>query len=172
MAPAWASSHVDYWVKHPDEGSSFEKVARYVRRVPSRALLPMMQLMRYDGLICRRDDHAIAHLFFQRHGTALHMFSIWVAPELQGRGLGSKLVVAFLEWSRARSDISSVRLGAGGDQRVKSIVEKLSRNATDLGITVDEQSFVRFADRANRSSELAVGSTREVRLPRVVSGNN
>ena len=44
---------------------------------------------------------AIVSCFVADDPTTVHLVAMWVAPERRGRGLGSRLVNAIVEWARA-----------------------------------------------------------------------
>ena len=111
-------NHVAHWIKHPDKGSVFARRTRFIRWLPKAALFKLLRLGRYDGLIFFQPGEVIAHVFFQRHGKDLHMFSVAVAQKHRGLGYAERALRCFIEHARAIPGIARVRLGAKGHDAV------------------------------------------------------
>ena len=154
--PNWVSTHVLHWIRNPDPGSDFERATKLVRWLPGPALIGLMRQLGYDGLLLERSGIACAHLFFQQRADAWHMFSLWVAAELRGRGLASQLVGNFIEAARAQPTINKIRLGAGGDSAVRAIFDSFAAKKDQLGLLPAERFFMSFTDRSVRASQVEV----------------
>ncbi|MDO8627343.1 MAG: GNAT family N-acetyltransferase, partial [Candidatus Diapherotrites archaeon] len=99
---------------------------------------------RRNGLVFERDGKVIAHVIFQRHGNALHMFSLWVKKEIRGQGAGTQALEQFLEYARNKKGIKRVRLGGGGDDSVIKIWKDFSRRADNLKVKPKEGYWLEF----------------------------
>lgn len=136
--------HVAHWIKNPDKGSVFARKTRLLRWLPRTALFKLLQIGRYDGLIFFQPGEVIAHVFFQRHGSDLHMFSVAVAPAHRGNGYAEQALRCFIEHARARPGISRVRLGAKGHDAVERICTKIENTPDEYRLGVDPNRFYRL----------------------------
>ena len=143
-------------VKQPDPGSVFEKKNKLLRLLPESVLLSAMQARGYGGLLFTQvspgesEGKICAHTFFQRHGDSLHLFSVLLAPDLRGQGIGYEVTRNFIEYARTRSDISQVRISGGGHTRTRTIFEQLCNGAKELGLDNVGNYFLKFTDRTPR----------------------
>lgn len=135
------------WIRNPDPNGSFSKVSRWVSWVPDKALLGLMRGLKYDGLVFSEPGQIVAHSFYQRHGDALHMFSVAVSNGFEGRGCAEKALLAFLEHGRSVDGITKVRLGAGGHPATARICEKFAARAEELGVIPGENGWFAYADK-------------------------
>jgi GNAT superfamily N-acetyltransferase len=152
--PEWARTHILYWIRNPDKGSAFEKATKYIRNLPAPVLIAGMRILGYDALLIPSNGSVCAHLAFQLHGKELHMFSVWVAPELRFKNIATQLVHRFVEDARARSDIERVRISAGNGEGTKAIVRRVARVAESYGVEIDDNFFVKFTDRNPRPAPI------------------
>src|SRR5262245_61301125 len=74
---AAALQHIVWWSRHPDAGSAFERATEDVPDSSDASRVANLHALGYDGLLYRQHGKIIGHVFFQRHGSALHGFSCW-----------------------------------------------------------------------------------------------
>lgn len=80
-------------------------------------------------------------MFFQRHGSDLHMFSVSVAEKYQGRGYAARALSRFIDHARTIPGVNRVRLGAKGHRAVEHICEKIEASPEVYGLRVCGNRF-------------------------------
>ncbi|HVU79806.1 MAG TPA: GNAT family N-acetyltransferase [Candidatus Paceibacterota bacterium] len=116
------------WIHRPNRGSAFERATRYVRWLPEGLLLRMFIRRGYDGFLAMEDGAIIGHVFFQRHGDTLHLFSIETKEDRRRQGIGSSLLESFLRFAWDRG-FRHVRLGAGKDPNMEGLWQNFRKKA-------------------------------------------
>ncbi len=143
-------------LKRPDPGTAFDKQTRYVRWLPDNALLSLMEKKGYGGLLFfqtspgESEGKVCAHAFFQKHQDALHLFSLNLAPDLRGQGIGYEVTSNFIEYARSLSEISQVRISAGGHSGTRQIHAQICNADKELGLESTGNYFLKFLDREPR----------------------
>jgi ribosomal protein S18 acetylase RimI-like enzyme len=72
----------------------------------------LLFLFGYDGMFAVKDGKVIAHVFYQQHGDAYHVFSVWVHENWRMKGVAQTLLQEFICYCGNQTVISTVRLGA------------------------------------------------------------
>ena len=134
--------YVIHWIRNPDPGSTFDKLSKYIRLLPDKLLLKMMMKLNYDGLLFSESSEIISHVFFQRHGDALHMFSISVTDKYQKLGFAEKSLCQFVKHAQSLPGINRVRLGGGGHAAIARICDKFKKKQDEMGIVVGEKGWI------------------------------
>lgn len=151
-------NYVIHWIRHPDHGSTFERKTRWFRwcvlpLLPQRFVLWYMLRQHYNGLLFEHTHVGgiVVHVFFQRRGDALHMFSVSTNPEYRGRRYALQALVYFITYAYGIGGITRVRLGAGGHEAVVAIVDKLGRKLIDLpfAVRVTPDGWVHFTSKCS-----------------------
>lgn len=124
--------YVLYWARHPQPGSIFAKLTRFLRWLPDSAYLFTLRKLRYGGHILFLKGRPIGHIFYQQHGSEIHMFSIEVEHIWRTMGYGNRLMRSFLLEMGERDDIDILRISAGGDERVVHMWRKTLAGGYDL----------------------------------------
>ncbi|SRR3989344_3736661 len=135
-------NYVVKWIKNPDSGSSFERKTRFIRWLPGGLLTRAMLLLKYDGLLFKRDGEIVSHVFFQRHGDSLHAFSFAVGEKHRHLGLFKQTVADLINHAKVVGGITRVRLGAGGHDAVAKMHARLRDHEKDLAIRVGKEGWV------------------------------
>lgn len=136
-----------HWVRNPDPGSNFERNTRLLRRLPAWAIMLLLRLFQYNGIIFLHQDaeKILGHVFFQkRHASSgepeLHLFSLFVNEAKRGQGYGPELLKEFLTYAWENGHLK-VRVGTDRNEAIKNVrarfFEKLPADigfgATELG---------------------------------------
>jgi ribosomal protein S18 acetylase RimI-like enzyme len=143
-------------IRKPDAGSVFDRKSKLLRLFPDFLLLSVMQARGYGGQLFTQvspgaaEGKVCAHTFFQRHSTSLHLFSVYLAPDLRGQGIGYEVTSNFIEYARTRPEIEQVRISGGGNAGTRLIFEQLCNAADDLGLKSTGNYFLKFTDRSPR----------------------
>src|SRR4051812_40219449 len=106
-------NYVINWVRNPDPRGKFAKRMKWLQWLPDDVILFALRKMRYGGNVLFAEGKPIGHVFFQRHGDDLHMFSIAVVKHLQGLGWAKHQLEVFLNEALADRTVQRVRLSAG-----------------------------------------------------------
>ena len=140
-------SYIVWWIKNPDEGSSFDKKTRYIRWLPGSVLLWLLVQKHYGGFLFMDDrcSQVIGHVFFQRHGDAVHLFSMATRREMRGFGLGTDMIRESLLHVYADTSVNHVRIGAGGHPAVDKIWRKVVEGRLGLPFKVEPDEKVGWA---------------------------
>ncbi len=142
--------YVVRWALHPDRGGAFARRTRWLRRLPRRWLARLLLLLRYDGVVYRREGRILGHVFFQRHGDALHGFSTAVA-EHGGRGQSVVMMLDYVAFASQFQGIARARIGRGQNNVTRRLLERLQKHELELGwrVRVDD-GWIDFAPQQGR----------------------
>lgn len=139
--------YVASWVKNANPKGKFYKKTRFIRRLPGSIILRLLRGLKYDGLLFEKNGKVAVHVFFQRHGNALHMFSVAAEQGFGGKGLATEALEGFLEYARAVPEIKSVRIGAGEHKGVMAIFKKFKQREHELKIIVRDGGWIDFPEK-------------------------
>ncbi len=121
-----AHRHTVHWLRNPDPGSPFEKKMRFLFWLPDMVLIPLLVLLRYNGLLFLHPerDEILGHVFFQKHADGLHLFSAWMVPEQRGTGAAISMIQSFLlhAWESGCRD---VRMGTDRNPAMSRLRERV-----------------------------------------------
>jgi hypothetical protein len=84
----------------------------------------------------------IGHVFFQRHGNELRLFSLSIHEDFRKQGLSILAAEAFLGEARSRPRISKVRFGKGTHDGMKRILKNFGPRQSELGIQILNEGWV------------------------------
>jgi hypothetical protein len=112
----------------------------------------------YDGLLYIADHEVIGHLFFQRHGSELHGFAVWVAEPYREKKLPATFLLPttftldFLAYASQRPDIERARIGAGDSLLTYRLLAPLIPYLPELDWRTTGGGWVDFENRASPNS--------------------
>jgi GNAT superfamily N-acetyltransferase len=136
------SRHAVNLLRTPYSASAFSRKARLVSWLPNASVVRIMRLFGYDGLVLKKGEKIASDIFFQRHGNALHVFSVFTQPEFRGTGITEEAIRQFIHHAKTVKGIARVRIGAGGDKAITRKFEALRKEEKSLGIKVLEKGWV------------------------------
>lgn len=129
------------WTRSPDIGSEFDERTKELRKLPDSELLRILRGMNYD-MFLGYEDRVVGHLAFQRHDDGLHVFSVFTTSECRSKPLVVMgLVSAFLKYLRETKE-KNLRLSAGNNRSMKTLLKILSKCEEELGVKVLEDCWV------------------------------
>ena len=139
--------YVAWWIRHPDPGSRFEKRTRWLRALPDMALISLLRLGRYDGLIYHHGENVVTHIFYVQKGEDVHPFSLAVSDDYQGLGLAKWLFLYFvLEYAPTLQGARRCRVGADGHWLPIFVAEYIKQREGRLNVSIDADNWVTFHD--------------------------
>jgi hypothetical protein len=141
---AAAREYVVGWARHPEVGGTFEAKTRRLRRLSDGPLLRVLTTLRYDGILYARDGAIMGHFFFQRHGDALHGFSVAVGAAFEGRGYSRVMMLDYVADASRSPGIVRARIGCGQNHVARGILERLKEHEERLGWRVQADGWVSF----------------------------
>jgi hypothetical protein len=144
---AAALQHIAWWSRHPDAGSRFERATRDLPDASDASRVATLQAQGYDGLLYFQHDKVIGHVFFQRHGSALHGFSCWADETLRGRIFVRIALMDFVAHASQCPGIVRARVGGGHYPLTTRVLTRLRRIADKLGWRLHDDGWVDFAAR-------------------------
>jgi len=144
---AAALQHVAWWSRHPDRGSRFERAAQDLPDASDASRVAALQALGYDGLLYFRHGKVVGHVFFQRHGSALHGFSCWADEMLRGRIFLRIALMDFLAHASQCPDVVRARVGGGHYPFTTLVLRRLRRIADKLEWRLHDDGWVDFAAR-------------------------
>ena len=144
---AAAFQHVAWWSRHPDAGSAFERAIDGLPDTSDASRVATLRALGYDGLLYRQHNKVIGHVFFQRHGSALHGFSCWADETLRGRVFFRVAVMDFLAHASQCPGIVRARAGGGHYPITTLVLTRLRRVADTLGWRLSDDGWVDFSTR-------------------------
>lgn len=136
--------------EYADKTSRWRNVVKKIPPAAWRVLDPLLFLTlratRRNALVFEKDGKMNAHVIFQRHGNALHMFSVWVNPSSRGEGNGFAALKEFIQYAKHQKGITRVRIGGGNDETVNRLFEKLAKDGQSLGVSPRKGYWLNFVD--------------------------
>lgn len=139
--------YVLWWIRHPAPGGAFEAQTRWLHRLPGSLLVRLLLARRYDGLIYSRGETIIGHVFFQRHGDALHGFSTAVNEDLDGEGYSVVMMLDYVALGAQMPGVSRARVGRGRNNATRRLLARLKKHEDALGWRVSADGWVTFSAR-------------------------
>lgn len=119
------NEYVLHWARNPKPGSKFARFTWMLRLLPDFMYLWALRRLHYGGqLMLDETGSVIGHVFYQRHGDEIHLFSIEVHEEHRERGYANRLMHSFLIEMGHRTHINWLRISAGGDETVIHLWKK------------------------------------------------
>ena len=117
--------HVVRCAKNPDSNSEFDLATKDIRDLPGRLLFAELLDRHYDGFIFCENNEIAGHAFWQsyKNNEELKLFSLFVQPNFQHQGRGTKQIEVFLRYAYEHR-VRSVDIGAGGNEKVLHIWHK------------------------------------------------
>ncbi len=133
-----ARSYVIASIKAVKPDSQFDLSTRELRSsTPEDSWLEELTKRAYSGLLLEQDGIFIGRLFFQhREDNRLHMFSIVVEDDFQGRGYATEGLYALFEHGRHQK-VAGFKLGDGKNAVMRGLYEHLARLAESLGLVFE-----------------------------------
>ena len=145
-SPARSRVHeyLRWWIDHADDQGAFARRLRWLRWLPSAVLLRLLTALDYDGLLYQDSTGVLGHVFYQRHGEALHGFSVGVGERPSRHGLGAVMLLDYIAVASAMPGVASARIGRGANATTRRILQRLRAREAELGWRVSEDGWVRF----------------------------
>lgn len=112
--------------------------------MPGALLWRVMLWRGYDGFIYPKGDIVLGHVFFQRHATKLHGFSVAVDESHVGQGLSVMMLLDFVAYAARSPGITGARVGTGQNTASRRLLATLKEHAGDLGWRVEEDGWITF----------------------------
>ena len=158
--PSMVSSHIkngskpvsDYtlwWITHPDPMSRFASRTSWLRCLPKCILLRTILLLGYDGLVYRRDESIIGHVFFQRRRDSIFAFSVAVNRSIENRGFSAVMGLDFLAFGFQTPGVCRMRIGRGENNVTRRLLERLKKREDLLGWRVHQNGWVLFPNKTS-----------------------
>ena len=137
-------NYTTHWIKNPDPGSKFERQTKFIRWLPGRMLIHLLEWKGYDGLLFLEEDseRVIGHAFFQRHDDTLHLFSAYVEEERRGTGLGKSIIRGFLMHAWGTFEMNRARLGAGNSEAMVGLWRQAHMLNLPFSVVQGEEDWV------------------------------
>ena len=133
------------FARHPEAGGSFHARTRWLRRLPAAWFLRTLTALRYDGIIYLRGATVIGHVFYQRHGDTLHVFSTAVGDACQGRGYSRVMILDCVAYAAQRPGIVGARLGRERNALGWRQLRRIQEHEERLGWRGHADGWVRFS---------------------------
>jgi hypothetical protein len=131
---AWVCEYAMVCARNADFGSEFERLLRPHRNRSDDQLLRMLLFTGYDGLVLSCENKVLGHVWYQRRGDELRVFSVWIAEKYR-RALREKAVLGVIERARQMPGVKRVQIGTEMHSKVVSwVLDWLARKYGDLGI--------------------------------------
>lgn len=119
------NEYVLRWARNPKPNSYFAQFTKLLRLLPDSLFIWALRRLHYGGqLLLDETGNVIGHIFYQQHGDEIHMFSIEVNKDHEGRGYANRLMRSFLLEMGNREHINWLRISAGGSEAVIHLWKK------------------------------------------------
>jgi GNAT superfamily N-acetyltransferase len=138
-------TYLAWWMRHPDDGSTFAEQISPLREMPDALVIPALADLGYEGLVYLCEERVTAHVFFQEHGADLCAFSVAVAPDHRGGNLGASLLLDFVAYAAQRSATRRARVGTGRNHVTQVVLQAVGMGAAGLGWRVSTDGWIDFA---------------------------
>ncbi len=142
-----------HWIRHPEAGSTFEARTQWLCWLPDSMLVRALFALGYDGIVYPKGETIVGHVFFQRHGDALHGFSMAVDPALEGDGYSVVMMLDYVAYGAHLPGIRSARVGTGRNNATRRLLARLKKHEGTFGWRVGDDGWVRFSAGAGESAD-------------------
>ena len=106
-----ALAHIASWARNPDVGSNFARAVGSLPDVPDAHLAVLLGKKGYDGLLYVDGRRIVGHSFFQRHGSELHLFAVWLAEQHRDGKFMAAVGFDFLAYA-SQSGVKCAKIGS------------------------------------------------------------
>jgi hypothetical protein len=143
------TAYVDWWIRHPDPLSRFERSTRHLLKMPDAMRVATLLKMGYDGLLYQREGEIVGHVFFQRHGADLCAFSSSISERYRGGKRWAIFLMDFVAFASQRADVTRARVGGGNHPITRGLVALIKPHVSGLGWRVSRDGWINFSARKN-----------------------
>jgi hypothetical protein len=137
-------TYVAWWMRHPDEGSTFDARTSILRELPDEAVLATLVQRGYDGLIFESEGEIAGHVFFQHHGSELCAFSAAVTERFRGGRRWATFLLDYVAYAASMPGIQRASVGTGRNDVGRLVVKLLLPHALELGWRADDDGWIDF----------------------------
>ena len=137
-------AYVAWWMRHPDEGSTFESRTSTLRELPDEAGLSLLVQQGYEGLIFECEGEIAGHVFFQHHGSELCAFSAAVTERFRGGKWSATFVLDYVAYAASIPGIQRASVGTGRNLIGRLLVKQLLPHAAGLGWRANDDGWIDF----------------------------
>ena len=130
------------WIADANPAGRFHAQTRWLQWVPPSLWVRTLFALGYDGLIYINDGVAFGHVYFQRHGSSMHVFSAAVTEPLRGKGYSIPMLLDSVAYAHTMPGISGVKVGTGQNNR--RLFDCLTTYGDQLGWQVRPDRWVEF----------------------------
>jgi hypothetical protein len=160
--------YLAWWIAHPDPGGQFAARTAVLQSLPPDVQQQQLFSHGYDGLIYEDGAAVIGHVFFQRHGNAMHAFSIALSDDRSGRGVSVVMSLDFLSYSSIQPGVERVRLGSGRTTPPRRFLDRMEEFGPRFGWHVGVDAWLAF----DRSPTAEPARTPREEIFRNIHANN
>jgi hypothetical protein len=137
--------YVSWWIRHADADGGFAKKTWWLRWLPDGVLFRLLTALAYDGIVYPGEGSIIGHVFYQRHGDALHGFSTAVSEQFAGNGYSVVMLLDYVAGASRVPGVARARVGTGRNNTTRRLLERLAGHAEELGWRVTLDGWVAFS---------------------------
>jgi len=125
--------HTLMCARNPNPGSVFDKRTRLARRLPDSLYFYWLRKKLYGGFFAVEIEtvrpRLIGHIFYQRHASDIHVFSVFTIESRRGEGIATNALLNFLTQVWEKTEFRSVRLGEDNDEKMIKLRKHLAKAA-------------------------------------------
>jgi hypothetical protein len=136
--------YVLWWIRNPDPTGAFAAKTRWRRWLPGALVIRAMLAAGYDGIVYKIDAVPMGHIFFQRHGADIHVFSAGVSEPYEGRKYSLVMFLDCVAYAASLPEISRVRIGRAANQLTRHVLQLVDERKDQLGWRVTPDAWVTF----------------------------
>jgi hypothetical protein len=133
-----------WWITHPNPAGTFAARTRWLRCLPAPALVRVLFLAGYDGLLYIKDGGIIGHVFFQVRGDSVYGFSTAVTGPFDGYGYSVAIMLDYVAYASELPGVVRARVGRGQNNVTRRFLQRLKKHERDLSWRVDSDGWVYF----------------------------
>lgn len=139
-----AQRYLSWWIRHADEGSSFDLALKPLSSAPDETLIQILQQRNYDGLCYLSEGEIVGHVFFQNHDAEICAFSAAVDPQFRGGKLWVLISLDFVAYAARFPAIRKASVGTGRNPVARHLIRLLAQHVTALGWQVTGDGWINF----------------------------
>ena len=136
--------YVLWWVRNPDPTGAFAVKTRWRGWLPGRLVVRALLALGYDGVVYQMDATVIGHIFFQRHGADLHIFSAGVSEPYEGHKFSLVMLLDCVAYAATLPAIRRVRVGRAANQLTRHGLQLIDERKDRLGWRITPDGWVTF----------------------------